>query len=158
MRHLILLALLVAGCGNDPVDAEGNYTLSVTNRDNGCNFNNWNVGESFTNIHASFIQSGDGITADFMDYVRVVYDAVLGTHTMGGAVDGDEIDMSAHGTKTYTIGTCTYTIDAHFKATLTGDTLTGRIDYIGVGNGATDCNGINGCVSFQDVNGTRPPT
>src|SRR5262245_61660350 len=128
MKGLILLAV-VAACGSDPVNAEGNYTLAVTNGMNGCNFGNWTVGGTAQNIHMNILQSGDGLTADLMDYARVVFDAVLGTHTMGGNVDGDVIDMVSHGTKTYNNGACTYTYDAHFHATLTGDVLQGSIDY-----------------------------
>ena len=36
----------LAGCSDDPANVSGDYTVSVANRDNGCNISNWNVGES----------------------------------------------------------------------------------------------------------------
>ena len=42
-------------------------------------------------------------------------------------------------------------------ASLKGDVLQGEIDYRGVTNKNPDCGSLEGCLSFQDFNGTRPP-
>jgi hypothetical protein len=156
MKRLILLAGLAA-CGGDPVNAEGTYTIAVTNRDNGCNFQNWTVGDSATGIQVVINQEGSSVNADVMGATRIYLDLVLGSHVFNGKVDGDELDMTILGTRSATMGNCTLTVDANLLATLDGDVLTGRINYRYHGNGNTDCAPYDGCISFQEMNGTRPP-
>ena len=157
MKRFLLLASLAA-CGSDPVDAEGTYSVSVTNRDNGCNFMPWTIGNSAANIGVLVNQEGEDINADVMGLTGAYLDAILGGHVFQGTVDGDRLDMSITGNKTFTTGNCVdHTIDARMRATLDGDVLTGRIDYTIVGVGST-CDPYDGCTSYQDMNGTRPPT
>jgi hypothetical protein len=157
MKRLLLLTA-VAACGGDPVNAEGTYTISVTNRDNGCNFANWVIDNSAANIGVVINQEGEDANADVMGLTRIYLDAVLGAHVFQGKVDGDELDLRIVGTTKITTGNCVdHTIDASLQSTLDGDVLTGRINYTIVGTGAT-CTPYDGCVSYQDMNGTRPPT
>lgn len=157
MKRLILLVGLVAGCGGDTVNAEGQYTINVTNKDNGCNFQNWTVGDSATNIGVTINQQGTSANADVMGVTRGYLDLVLGSHIFNGTVDGSDLDLKIAGTRSGTQGNCTLTIDAEMLATLNGDVLTGRINYHYRGNGNTDCAPYDGCTSFQEMNGTRPP-
>jgi hypothetical protein len=157
MKRLILL-VAVAACGGDPVNAEGTYTISVTNRANGCNFANWVIDNSAANIGVVINQEGADANADVMGLTRIYLDAVLGAHVFQGKVDGDELDLTITGTTKITTGNCVdHTIDAQLKSTLDGDVLTGRINYTIVGAGST-CTPYDGCVSYQDMNGTRPPS
>jgi hypothetical protein len=157
MKRLLLLATLAA-CGSDPVDAEGTYTVAVTNRDNGCNFALWTIGNSASNIGVVINQEGDDVNADVMGLTGAYLDGVLGSSVFQGKVDGNKLDMKITGTTQITTGNCVdHTIDARLRTTLDGDVLTGRIDYTIVGAGST-CTPYDGCVSFQDMNGTRPPT
>lgn len=158
MKRLILLvAVVAAGCSDDPVNAEGTYTVSVTNRDNGCNFQNWVIDNSAAGIGVVINQEGSDVNADVMGATRIYLDLVLGSHVFQGSVDGDELDMSIQGTQTFTTGNCAdHTIDARLRTTLDGDVLTGKISYTIVGTGST-CTPYDGCVSYQDMNGTRPP-
>jgi hypothetical protein len=157
MKRLILLALSV-GCGSDPVDAEGTYSLSVTNRDNGCNLQNWTVGNSATGVAVVINQEGEDVNADIMDAgARLLFDAWLGGHVYAGTIDGDELDLELQGSKSYNTGNCAYTYNSNFLATLDGDVLTGRINYTIAGNGNTDCAALDGCITYQEMNGTRPP-
>lgn len=156
MKRWIWLAALAA-CGGDPVDAEGTYTVSVTNRDNGCNFALWTIGNSATNIGVTINQEGEDANADVMGLTGNFLDAVLGSHVFQGKVDGDELDLRITGTAQHTTGNCVdHTINARLLATLDGDVLVGRISYTIVGAGST-CAPYDGCVSYQDMNGTRPP-
>jgi hypothetical protein len=157
MKRLLLCAALAA-CGSDPVDAEGTYTISVTNRDNGCNFTNWMVGDSAANISVVVNQEGESANADVMGLTRIYLDAVLGSHVFNGTVDGNELSLNIVGTQSTMQGNCTLTVDAELNATLEGDVLTGRINYRWHGNGNSDCAPYDGCLSYQDMNGTRPPT
>jgi hypothetical protein len=36
-------AILVGGCG-EPAQVAGNYSINLTNKDNGCAFDSWTVG------------------------------------------------------------------------------------------------------------------
>ena len=157
-RLIILLAVVASGCGGDPANIEGTYTISVTNRENGCNLPNWTVGESASGIQVVIFQENDNATADVMGATRVALDLWLGAHTFSGKVDGDEFDLVLESTRAYTTGNCTYTYDAHIQGRIQGDALSGRINYISVGNGHSDCAAITGCVTYQDFNGTRPPS
>jgi hypothetical protein len=156
MKRLLWLAVL-AGCASGPVDAQGNYTVAVTNRDNGCNFQNWVVGKQSTGISVVITQQNANATADVQGLAVIGLDALLGGHTFTGKVNGNELDLSLQGTNATTTGNCTYTYNGMIAATLSGDTLTGRISYSAATNGNSDCASIQGCVTFQDFNGTRPP-
>lgn len=156
MKRLLLLAVVAAGC-SDPVDAEGTYSLNVTNRDNGCNFQNWTVGDTATNIRVVINQEGESANADVMDGARAVLDFLLGGHVYNGTVDGHDLDFTLLGTKSFNMGNCTLTVDSDMQATLEGDVLTGRISYHYHGNGNPDCAPYDGCTTYQDMNGARPP-
>ena len=157
MKSCILLIGVLAACTSDPVDAEGTYTVSVTNRENGCNFDPWTAGANATNITAVINQEGENAGAEITGVTGAYLDLILGSHVFNGKVDGDALDLTILGTRSGTTGNCTFTLDARLRATLDGDVLTGRIDYSKHGNGNPDCAPINGCVTYQDMNGTRPP-
>jgi hypothetical protein len=158
MKRLILLGFIVlAACGGDPVNAEGTYTVNVTNRDNGCNFQNWTAGDSAMNIGVTINQEGNNVGADVAGITGGYLDLILGSHVYNGTVDGDELDLSIAGTRSTTMGNCTLTIDSQLLATLDGDVLTGRLNYSWHGNGNTDCAPLDGCVSYQAMNGARAP-
>jgi hypothetical protein len=157
MKCLLCLVVLAGGCGSDPANVEGQYTIDVTNRDNGCNLANWTVGNSAMNIGVTINQQGANATADVTGGTAVYLDLVLGSHTFSGTVDGADLDLVLAGTRAQTTGNCTYTYDATILATLTGDALAGRINYTPASNGHSDCASIDGCVTYQDFNGIRPP-
>ncbi len=157
-RAIILLALAaLASCDSSPVDFAGDYTIAVTNHDNGCGFQSWTVGDSSTGIPLTVLQDGSDVSATLEGAVGAWVDALLGGKTFTGAAGGHEMDVTLHGTRAYNDGACTYTVTARAVATLTGDTLEGTIDYTTATNGSPDCGAIEGCVSTQAFNGTRPP-
>jgi len=157
MRRFISFAFVAAAACTSTANVAGDYTVAVTNRDNGCGFAGWTVGAQTTNVQVTITQSGNGITGIVMGGGGFILDAVIGTHTFAGTVSGDKIDMKATGSKTNMQGNCTYTVNGDITGVSSGDVLMGSIDYTGQGNGMTDCAGITGCLSFQDYNGTRPP-
>jgi hypothetical protein len=159
MRRASMLLALVAlcSCDSSPVAIAGNYTLAVTNHDNGCNFSNWVVGDNSTGIPLTVTQNGSDVTAMLEGATGVWVEAVLGDRTFTGKVSGDKMDVTLYGTRSLTQGNCTYTVNARAVATLANDALTGSIDYTPATNGNPDCSTIDGCVSTQAFNGTRPP-
>ncbi len=157
MKRLLLLGVLGA-CGGDPVNAEGTYTVAVTNRTNGCNFMNWTIDSSAPDIKVAINQEGEDVNADVMGLTRIYLDGILGGHVFQGTIDGNDLDMKITGTPKFTTGNCVdHTIDAHLTTSLDGDFLEGRIEYTIVGAGST-CEPYDGCISYQDMNGNRPPS
>jgi hypothetical protein len=161
MRRIACLSLgiaALAGCGSDPADVAGDYTVAVTNRDNGCDLTNWTQGNTADSIPVEISQNGEAATADVMGLVGGLLDAWLGSSLFTGTVDGSHLDLLLTGTTAYQQGECDYTIDATIDATITGDVLTGNILYEAQTDGDPECGDLTGCVSIQEFNGTRPPT
>ncbi len=153
----MLPCLLVACGGGDPANVEGDYAIALTNRDNGCNLANWTVDESSSNIPVMIEQDGSTATANVMAGAGVVLDLALGSHIYEGEIDGDDLFLELFGTRSQTQGNCTFTFNSEIDASIDGDTLTGVINYKAATVGNPDCAPLEGCVSFQEFNGTRPP-
>lgn len=156
MKRLVLLAVL-ASCSSDPAQIGGTYTVGVTNRDNACNFPNWTVGAMTSGVSVDITQSGENATANVTGGTGVVLDFAFGSSAFTGTVSGDSIDLKLQGTRVQTTGNCTYTYDGEILGTATGDILTGRINYTPATNGHTDCASVDGCLTYQEFNGSRPP-
>ncbi len=165
MRVLALGSFLglavVAGCGSDdPANVEGNFTVAVTNRDNGCNIPSWTVGDSQANIPVVITQEGTAVTATVMGFTGASLNIGLGSNVFSGTVDGNDLDLDLFGTRPQMKDTCTYTLNGKIVGSIDGDTLEGRVNYSIATTTPTnpDCASIQGCLSFQEFNGTRPPT
>jgi hypothetical protein len=162
MRPTLAMAAVVGltACGSDePVDAAGTYTVSLTNRENGCNNPNWTIDESAAGIGVVMTQNGTSVNADVQaGGARVALDLVLGSHVFIGTVDGADLDLLIEGTPSFSMGTCDYTIDAQIEAHLEGDVLSGNIYYRAKTDGSTDCGTLTGCASRQELLGNRPPS
>jgi hypothetical protein len=160
MRLALLGSILVwaFGCGDsEPADVAGSYSLSLTNRENGCGFDNWMEGNTASNIPLELMQNGSDVTGEVGGGAGLVLDIVLGSRTYIGEVHGSSIDMDIFGTNSLSEGNCSYTYNSSVHANLDGDVLTGSIEYRAATNGNPDCSALEGCVSQQDFNGTRPP-
>ncbi len=161
MNQIALLGFVMAAaaaCGsNAPAEVAGTFTVGVTNRTNGCHFANWTEGAMNSGILVSITQSGSTASANVTGATGTYFDVVFGTSVFAGSVDGDSLDLKLMGTNSQTTGNCTYTYDGEILATANGDTLTGKINYKPATNGHTDCVTIEGCVSYQDFTGSRPP-
>jgi hypothetical protein len=154
----MLVALVaVASCDSSPADVAGDYTLAVTNHENGCGFQNWTEGESSSNIPLTVTQNGRDVTAILEGVTGVWVEALLGSKTFTGGMSGHDLDVTLYGTRALTQGGCAYTVNANARATLSGDVLSGTIDYTPATNGSPDCGALEGCVTTQAFNGTRPP-
>ena len=157
----VALIALLAACGSDPADVAGQYSLSLTNRDNGCNFANWTVDETASNIPITMTQSTEDMsmaTAVVGGAAGVYLDVLLGSRTYTGDVDGSSLLLTLFGQTTGMDGNCTFTVNSVIDAQLDGDVLSGEIRYEKATNGNPDCAASEGCASRQDFNGTRPPS
>jgi len=152
----------LAGCGSEPADVAGTYTISVTNRDNGCSIDGWVEGESASNIMVTMEQNGESVSATVGGSTGNFLDFALGSHVFVGSIDGNDLDLRLMGENYFVhppvTGNCDYTYDAILDGNADGDVLTGTINYAAQTDGASDCAGFTGCVNVQEFNGTRPPT
>lgn len=156
MKHLAWFLLVAVGCGSD-ANVEGNWTMAVTSRDNGCNFANWVVGNQASGIPVQIGQEGSDVTATITGAVGGLVSLWIGSNVFTGKIDGDSLDLELYG-RAMQSGNCSFSYNAILTGDVNGDTMTGRIDYVGKTNNNPDCAAIEGCVSFQEFNGTRPPT
>lgn len=150
------LWLCVAACGSDDVSAAGNYTVTVTDGGNGCGLPNWTTGATST-ATVTLTQSQNNVTAVVGGGAGIVLSFGLGSNSFTGKITGSDLDLHLFGTRSNTTGNCTYTINAEIRAVVSGNMLTGQIDYKSATNGNPDCSAIQNCDSFQDLSGTRSP-
>ena len=158
MKRARWLFVACAACGGSDANVEGDYSIALTNRENGCNFPNWTVGETAANIPVVIVQVGNEVDATVNGLAGAALDFSFGSRTYEGTVDGDDLLLDLQGSRAQSMGNCAFTYNSTIDARLQGDALTGRIDYTTASNGNTDCAPIDGCVSVQEFNGTRPPT
>ncbi len=164
MKRLLVLVPLsivaIAACSSSEAaqDLTGNFTIAVTNKDNGCAFQNWTSGQSTTTIPLTITQQGsNGITAVVGGAAGAYLTLVIGTATFTGSVTGPTGTLTAAGTRSGSQGTCAYTINANMTITLAGNAINGSISYVPKTNAQSTCGVLNACSSTQDLSGNRPP-
>ncbi len=156
------LALLGAlGCGGgdgDTVDANGDYTLAVTNGDNECDYDGWDEGDQASGVPFTVDQNDDDeVTGTIEGWAGAWVNLVLGSSTFEGEVAGSRLELTLFGTNSFNQQGCTFTVNGEVLATLNDDALEGTISYRPQTNGSPDCGDLNDCASVQEFNGTRPP-
>jgi hypothetical protein len=158
-----LTAAAIAACGGSdssvgapPADFAGKYSISVKNVDNGCNYQNWNVGQTAQNVEFDITQSGSNVTGNVRG-VANIYFAALGIGALDGTASGTSASMDAVGTTSVAQGKCAYFVRAVIDLTLTGNTVNGTVTYSNQTNGSPDCGALTTCSSRQEVAGSRPP-
>lgn len=148
------LWLCIAACSSDDVNAAGDYTVTITNGNNGCKLPSWTTGDIGT-ATVTLTQSQSNVTAVVGGVARFALDLGLGGHSFTGKITGSDLDLHLFGTRSNTEGNCTYTLNAEIRAVVNGNTLTGQIDYTSATNSNPDCSTIQSCDSFQDLSGSR---
>lgn len=157
-----LVGLVLAGCSSSssppPADFSGNYTVAVTNGQNGCGFKNWTVGNSSNGTPVAITQNGASVSADVGSVAGAYYQAILGSHVFSGSVSGTQMSATIHGTTPFKQGAnCTYQVTANMAASISGDSISGTVNYSTTTNGGSDCGTLVGCSSVQNFAGSRPP-
>ena len=148
------LWLCVAACSSDDFNAAGDYTVTVTDGNNGCNLPNWTSGAT-SSATVTVTQSQNNVTAVVNGVAGVALNLGLGSNSFTGKIDGGDLDLHLFGTRINTAGNCTYTLNAEIRASVNGNNLSGQIDYTSATNGNPDCATIGKCDSFQDLSGMR---
>jgi hypothetical protein len=155
MRALVLLLLGAAACTTSDAVAAGDYTLTVINRDNLCNFSNWTVGAPAA-ASATITQNRNDVTASVTGLGALVLEASVGGHVFAGQIDGGTLTLTLIGTRSHTVDNCTFTYNGEIDARLRGDILNGTIDYRAATDGSPACAAMSTCLSSQDLTGARP--
>jgi hypothetical protein len=150
-------ALGVAACSDDPADLAGEYSASITLRDNGCNLAGWQVGSTSSAIPVSITQSGDTASASVGGLAALALELTLGGAIFTGSVSSNDFELRVVGTQPQTTGNCTFTYDGELSGTLSGDSISGKLSFTTATNNNSDCAPIKTCVSFQDFAASRPP-
>jgi hypothetical protein len=159
---VVVVGLALAACADDtPVDVAGTYTLNFARGENGCNLDNWTVGEAQAGVEVDLVHNSGSseVNGTVKGTVGALVFLYLGTNMFSGRVSGREIDALL--TSTYPAqmqGACTYKYQLHLTGMLNGDVLTGTLDITTATNGSADCGGRQDCHSLESFNGTRPPT
>jgi hypothetical protein len=156
MKKTLLACAVLVACGG-AANLAGNYSVSIVNGQNGCNFANWTVGQTATAIPFTVVQSGGAVTGTVTGAVGSYLTLLFGSNVFTGTIAGDAFDMKLFGTRSATTGNCLYTVNAELTGSIAGDFVSGNIAYSTATNGSPDCGALMGCHSDQSFNGSRPP-
>ena len=159
MRRFLVCSGLAVGLatGCAPVDAAGDYTVNVTNGDNGCEIDGWNEGESSSGIPMTITQDGAEVTLVVGGGGALLLNLATGTNSFTGTVTGDTVNGRIIGANSSRQGMCASTIDVDLVGTVTGDAIQGELAYTPRTNGHPDCGVLDRCSNIQRFSGSRPP-
>mgnify|MGYP001298779192 CR=1 FL=1 len=160
-RHLVLLVALassLAGCGSDPADVEGVWSVNLTNGADQCmvGSSSWMEGASTSGVPLTITQDGASATGTLDGVAGTYADVAFGSRTFTGTVSGSHVDMRLTG-RASSVGGCAYTLVADLEADVSGDTMSGRIVWHADTNSSPDCMHLATCENVQAMNGARPP-
>lgn len=155
-------ALVLGACSSSSdftgsADLGGTYTVNVTNADNGCNIENWEQGKSTSDIPFVIEQQDVNVTGTLQGGAGLLLGLWIGTNQFTGLATGESFDITAHGTKMQTQGTCMYELNAEIQGHISGDAISGTIKYAPATTNDPACASVQ-CSSTQNFNGTRPPS
>ena len=159
---MMAITLPLAGCSSDgsftaAANLNGNYTVSVTNADNGCNLDNWETGKSTSDIPFLIEQNGTTVNGTLQGVAAIALGLSIGTNKFQGTSTGSDFQITAYGTIPRTQNQCTFTLNAAISGGISGDAISGTISYAPAASDNPDCASLQ-CTSTQNFNGTRPPS
>ncbi len=158
IRRIVPWALLLMAAGCAPADVAGNYSLAVTNGENGCEVDGWTVGESNANVPAVITQTDGDAQVEVQGVSGAFLNLVVGSNRFVGGVGGDRITADLIGDNSGREGERSFTWTIELDATVTGDVIEGELLWRPVTNAHPDCGRLEMCRNRQAFNGTRPPT
>jgi hypothetical protein len=157
----IPLALVVAAvaCGSSgsspdvpPAQVAGNYALTITDGQNGCNVENFTTNATQTGTEVAITQNGSSLSATAMATQGLVLAFAAGD-TLSGVIDGSDASLTSSADLQQ--GGCAYTVTATANVTFHDNQLQGTVLYSASGNGSSDCGVLQGCTSTQTITGSR---
>jgi hypothetical protein len=145
---LLSAALIAPACDDDPpADIEGGYIVAITNGENACGLQSWNVGATSRGIPLTIVQDGVELVATVEGVAGVVITALLGSADFEGRIDGHRFLLENFGTVSFRNEGCAFTVKATTRGAISGDVIMGTIEYAPVTNGSPDCQNLESCIS-----------
>lgn len=151
-------------CGGDggnlspgPADVSGTYSVSVTTQSNTCQVEGFKVGDMVQDVPLVIVQEGAMVDGRLQGVPAVFFELALGSNAFTGSVQGQNLSMTTFGTRSHSVGSCTFTLEAQIAAGLDRDVIRGDVRYRPHSNGHADCAVIEGCSIVQQLVGIRPP-
>jgi hypothetical protein len=158
MKRFGLIAFgVVCACSSNPTNVAGSYSVQLTNGSNGCMFANYTVGSDTMNVPVTITQNGSTATATVSGVAGDYLNLTLGSDSFTGNVDGSSLDLQLTGTRALSTGNCAYTYNATLMAELSDNSISGTVDYTADTNNGSDCGALVGCITTQNLAGSRPP-
>jgi hypothetical protein len=159
MRTITLvLVAAVAGCSASseppPAAVAGNYTLTVTDQQNGCSVENFATNASQTGITIAIAQNGGFLSATVMGSSGLVLAFSTGD-TISGTIEGEEASLSS--SASHMQGNCAYSTTATANIAFHNGQAQGTMLYTDTGNGDPSCGVMQQCTSTQTFTGTLMP-
>lgn len=141
-----------------PDNVAGDYLVDLTSGENTCMTmdDTWMTGAMTNDVEFVITQKGVNIEATPMGPPAIGILLLTGSTEFTGEIHGSHFVLTNHGTKLYTYGTCSYTIDAVVEGDLDGDAIVGTLTYAPAIGDNPDC-GDYECAAEQEFVGDRPP-
>ncbi|HEX3775481.1 MAG TPA: hypothetical protein VHV51_13510, partial [Polyangiaceae bacterium] len=102
-------------------------------------------------------QQGTTLNGTIQGLAALILDAAIGTNQFDGTASGSDFDLTAHGKVMRTQGACMYELNAEIQGSISGDAISGTINYAPATTNDPSCASLQ-CTSTQNFNGTRPPS
>jgi hypothetical protein len=155
-----IAATMAAACSSESftesrLDVTGSYVVTLVPRDNGCDLSGVEIGKPSTGIEIGFIQNGQAVTGDVSGIAGALLTGLIGTAQFTGTLQGDQLDVVAYGTRSFTEAECAYNLIATVKARVDGNALTGTLTYTTKTNGSPGCGALETCASTSEFVATR---
>lgn len=140
------------------IDVDGDYSGRLVAQENDCEIEGWVPGAISTDIVLELSQTQRSLIADVTGWSGLTLDLLVGSHTLAGTIDGDQIRLAVPGTQLLEPNSpCTHKLNARIEATFADDTLDGDVFFDLVyepGKGA-DCPAPVGCTNGYTLSATR---
>lgn len=157
MLRVVGVLVLVGGCGGEPANVAGMWSMNVTNGENGCSIDNWTVGDTTEAVPLTLTQADATVNGSVGGTVGVGANLVFGTNQLSGLASGRHVDLRLVG-RAQSSGSCAYTPVLDLSADVNGDTMSGTITWSYDTNSSADCGYRATCETVQSMNAARPPT
>ncbi|MDX2024555.1 MAG: hypothetical protein SF187_30215 [Deltaproteobacteria bacterium] len=139
---------------NAPVS--GTWSMSIKNGSDACMTDGWMPGavSSFEIKLQQFGEDNEQVSAELQGILGLAFWLGVGSSTLTGRIEGDELSLTLLGAKDEMLRGCTYRREVRVTARVQSDRLRdGRITHIIRTDAA--CPGISGCELQQTFDGTR---
>jgi hypothetical protein len=135
-----------------PAQVAGDYTLTITDGQNGCNVLNFTTNATQSGTIVTIAQNGSALSATATHMSGLVLAFAAGDK-IGGMIEAEEASLASSANLTQ--GGCAYTLTATTNMTFHENQMQGTTLYTASGNGSPDCGPLQNCTTTQTFTGAR---